>query len=133
MDKSTATFITNQNEILKNDIEKLMAAQATVISARVDLKIEQKMGGLGQKIDSICAHNEKQNGWIKEHAEKIEKNAKTLEKELWFFRLIGRNPKVSAVAFLTVIMLGAYGYHKINIKKTVERVIPVVVLEEETE
>ena len=133
MDKDVVNFITNQNETLrktlKDDMTEIIGLQSTVISARVDNKIDQKMNNMMGKVDSICAHNERQNGWIKDHTERIMKNENSLEKELWFFRLIGRNPKISAIVFLILIMAGAYGITKININKTIEKAIPVVIQE----
>ena len=133
MDKDVVNFITSQNNTLRHDLKEdmteIVSLQSTVISARVDAKIEQKMGGMDRKIDLIVAHNERQNGWINDHNTKICNNEKAV-KELWFFRVIGRNPKISAAAFLIVIMGCVYGYTKINFKRTFERVTSIELVED---
>ena len=49
-------------------MEKAIAAQATVISARVDLKIDQKMSPMAKEISDIRNHQIEQNGWIERHS-----------------------------------------------------------------
>lgn len=58
-------------ESQKTDLKDLIEGQSAVISARVDAKFDQKFIPLEEGVKSILDHNKRQNGWIKEHTEKI--------------------------------------------------------------
>ena len=51
-------------------------------------------------------------------------------KDTAFFRWMHRNPIPSVAALIIAIMVGAYGYHKINIKKTVENMTKIELKDE---
>ena len=55
-------------------MDEVIGLQATVISARVDLKMDEKLAPIIKTVDAIKAHQEQQNGWIEQHTLKIEAN-----------------------------------------------------------
>ena len=123
MDKDTIDFITGQNKELKDEFRSSIADMATAISGRVDDKIEMKMNVFDKKMDKMLAHNEKQNGWIQKHNDCINELSEDVDKvedETGFWRWISRNPFKSASVFVVVFLGLAYGYHRIDLKKTIE-------------
>ena len=75
--KETIDLVTKQNQILQVNLEKHMdqviGLQSTVISGRVDAKIDQKMGDIHKDIRKLLSHNDKQNGWIEGHTKRMDK------------------------------------------------------------
>jgi len=45
----------------------------------VDHKIDQKLSAMDKKVDKILLHNDKQNGWIKEHRKKLDDHDKMID------------------------------------------------------
>jgi len=118
-------------------MEKLMAAQATVISARVDLKIEEKMNVFGKKIDNIIVHNEKQNGWLKSHTELIENSAddiSELQVDIDCHNRNLRNLKKYSIPILLVclgVFIGViWLYDHVDARKTFENKTGIELIDE---
>lgn len=119
------------------DTETLLAAQTTVISARVDTKIEQKMGTMDRKLDAIVAHNETQNGWIKEHSLKLaahDDDIAELEVDVdahkRVFRFIRKRWYIIAALFGIVFTVSAWLYHRIDAVATFENKTGIELLDE---
>ena len=114
---------------MRNDeIYKLLEAQGESF----DLKLESMnktvrygLKGVRQYIDAgfeaIDKADKIRNDRIESNTDEIE----IIRKETWFFRLVQRNPIPSAVALLIIIMIGAFGYHRINIKRTFENLTKI--------
>ena len=66
--KETIDLVTAQNQILQANIEnhmdQVIGLQSTVISARVDVKIDQKLGDMESKMDQVLKADKKRNGII---------------------------------------------------------------------
>jgi len=109
---------------MRNDeIYKLLETQGENFDLKLenmDKTIRYGLKGMRQYIDAgfETIHKDEtiRNGRIGRNEDDI----KLIKKETWVFRLMQRNPIPSAVALLIIIMLGAYGYHKINIKNTIK-------------
>ncbi len=116
-DETILKFITGQNADLKKDFRGSIADLATTVSSRVDDKIEIKMEGVNVKLDNIIEQKVIQNGRIA----RVENNIKQTRKETGLFRWMHRNPAKAIVAI--VILFGglAYGFHKVDIKKSFEK------------
>ena len=112
---------------MRNDeIYKLLELQSESINKtiRYGLKgirqyVDAGSEAINLRLDTIKDLDEKRNG-------KIEK----LEKETGVMRWMHRNPIPSAIAVLIIIMIGAFGYHRINIKKTVENITKIELKDE---
>jgi len=79
MDKETVEFILEQNQNLKKDFRNSLADLGTAISARVDHKIDQKLSAIDKKVDKILLHNDRQNGWIKQHRKKLDDHERMID------------------------------------------------------
>jgi hypothetical protein len=73
MDAELVKLLNDNNTDIKREIREIMKDQATTISARVDLKIEEKLKPIEINVATIIEHNKKQNGWVKEHGERLDK------------------------------------------------------------
>lgn len=72
-------------------------------------KIFSKLETIEDTQEELVEQKKEQNGRIGK-----------LETQTRFFRMMHRNPGKSIIAAMLVLMLGAYSYHKINLKKTFE-------------
>ena len=107
---------------MRNDeIYKLLELQSESInkSIRYGLKgirqyVDAGNEAINLRLDISNKADEKRNG-------RIEK----IENQTGVIRWMHRNPIPSAIALLVVIMMGAWGYHKINVKKTVENITKI--------
>ncbi len=73
------------------------------------------------EVDRIDEMDKLRNGRINQNEDDIE----LLQDETRPARWVYRNPKVSAFILVCVLLLGAWGYHKISIKKTIENVTKI--------
>ncbi len=106
MDDATIKFITGQNKELKEDLKEFINVNGTLV--RATMKAE---------IDRIDEMNEVRNGRIA----KTEYMIKQTRKETGVFRWMHRNPG-KAIAAIVILFGGlAYGYHKVDIKKSFEK------------
>lgn len=88
-------------------------------------KIVGKLDPIEDDIADIKAANVIMRGSIEKNADDID----CLRGETRFGRWVQRRPLQAAIGAMIVIMMGAYGYHKINFKKTVENTTGVVIEE----
>ena len=143
LNKATVDFIVEQNALLKDDLKNAMADQATAISARVDDKIEIKMNSVERKIDSIVDHNERQNGWIKDHklrldaveldTEELQGKCMTFERHINLWKWVGRRWYFAAALFIGLVLGTAWLYHNMNFVKTLENTTGVKLIEDEAQ
>jgi len=76
MDEATKLLledILHQVRTNRDDVREDIALQATAISGRVDAKMDEKLGEIREDVGKLLAHNERQNGWIKDHNERLDK------------------------------------------------------------
>jgi hypothetical protein len=76
MDDATKLLLENILDQIKENRDAVgndIALQATAISGRVDAKMEEKLGDIKGDIGKLLSHNDKQNGWIKDHTDRLEK------------------------------------------------------------
>lgn len=106
-------LITNQRQEIKSDLKEAIKGNNSILHAQMINEVDR----IDHKVDKIIIHNEWQNGMLGEHDEAV--------KELGFFRIIGRNPKISAIVFLVIIMIGAWGYHTVNFKRTLKNMTKI--------
>lgn len=127
MEAEDYKFFTEQNQNLQRNLEGYMdrtiIAQATVISERVDRKIEQKMGDTNRKLDQIITQDIIRNGRIGHNEDNIE----GLQKETSVPRWAHRNPYLFLIGFLIIFFGLAYGYHRINVVKTIANTTGLVI------
>jgi len=79
LDKETSEFIECQNQIMRTHMTEIIGLNTTVISARLDNKMDEKLKPIIEKLDRVVNHQEKQNGWIQDHSLKIEANLDNIE------------------------------------------------------
>jgi hypothetical protein len=75
MDEATKLLledILHQIQTNRKEVKEDIALQATAISGRVDAKIDEKLGEIKLDVQELLAHNQRQNGWIKDHNERLD-------------------------------------------------------------
>ena len=134
MDNVTVIKLLTQQ---KEDIKDLMEGQSTVISARVDAKFDQKFAPLDAKVDSILEHNERQNGWIKEHTLKLAAGEDRMDgiddcqQQSIRWRLFIKKRWYIIVAVIALIsLITSWSYHNINVIKTLEKKLDIEIVDE---
>lgn len=120
MDTEDIKIITDLNSGLKDDFIRALGDQSTVLSARLDLKVEEKLSGMDKKVDRLLNHNDKQNGWIEGHTKRLE----AIEKLSWMTKL-GKNWRVViggvVITFFALHSLFEY----VNIKTIIQFAIKI--------
>ena len=69
-----------------------------------------------------------QNGRVSKNEDCLQ----TVQDQTRFFRWLGRNPVLAAVMLIGLFIGGAWGYHRINVIKTVENTTGVVIEQKDT-
>ena len=110
MDAETIKFITAQNKELKEDLKDIIMANGTVIRGKIE-----------SEVDRIDEMDKLRNGRICDAEEDI----KELKKETALARWINRNKKLALVLFALSVFALAFGYHAINFKRTVEKIMKI--------
>lgn len=127
MDTADIKIITDLNSELKKDFRLALAAQSTHISARLDLKVETKLSGVDKKVDRLLNHNEKQNGWIEKHNERldaIDGEEGTIEKLSWMTKL-GKNWRV-VIGGIVITFFALHSlFEYVNIKTIIQFAIKI--------
>jgi len=117
----------------RDSVKEEFAIQATAISGRVDAKMDEKLGDLKQDVGKLLAHNEKQNGWIMDHGDRLEKldgddgcvsrlevEAAASQSHRHYFKKLGQNWKWLAAA----VIIGLFALHSlfdaVNVKTIIE-------------
>ena len=110
MDAETIKFITDQNRELKEDLKDIIVVNGTVIRGKIE-----------SEIDRIHEMDEIRNGRICIAEEKIEK----ISNETVIARWVNRNKRTALIIFMLSVFALAFGYHAINFKRTVEKIMKV--------
>ena len=120
MDVDDIKIITDLNSDLKKDFRQALGDQSTAISARLDLKIETKLSHSEKKIDRLLLHNEKQNGWIKGHTQRLG----ALE-DNDFMTKLGKNYKIIIGAVVITFFALHSLFEYVNVKTIIQFAIKI--------
>ena len=78
-------------------------------------------GVIRSEIDRVEEMDKRRNGRIEETEEDI----KLIKKETRISRWAHRNPKVAIAVFVALVLVIATGFHTINVKRTIEKVMRI--------
>jgi hypothetical protein len=101
----------------------------TDLQGKMEERLVTAIGGLGSglratmksEVDRIEVLDDIRNGKIECNDEEIKK----LKKETKIARWIQRNRKLSVIILFIAMFTAAWGYHTINFKRTVERILKI--------
>lgn len=113
-DEVILLFNSLEKKIDSNDekMHEFIKASSTLTRAKME-----------SEVDRINEMDKLRNGRIGQNEEDIEE----LQEETRPARWVYRNPKVSAVILIVVIMLGAWGYHNRIIRGVIENKTGIVI------
>ena len=110
IDAKTIQFITDQNREQTEHLKDIILANGTLIRGKIE-----------SEIDRIDEMDRLRNGKIKENGDDIN----IIKKETRISRWAHRNPKVALIVFVAFVLLIATGFHTINVRRTIEKVMRI--------
>lgn len=137
LDKETSDFIESQNCIMRSHMTEIIGLNSTVISARLDNKMDEKMKPLMDSIHAVRSHQEKQNGWIQDHSIRIGASEDDMldiqlhcQNTDTVFNFVKKRWYVLVILYL-LVNLGTYMlYHNTDIKQTFENKTGIDLIDE---
>lgn len=115
LDRDIVDFIVGQNKDMEERLTDAIHGSAKGVRAKVESEVNRI-----DEMDKI------RNGKIQENGEEI----KNLKKETLIARWIQRNRRLAAIILMIAMFTAAWGYHTINFKRTVEKVLRIELNEE---
>lgn len=137
LDKETSDFIESQNSIMRTHMTEIIGLNTTVISARLDNKMDEKLGPITTTIDSIRSHQEAQNGWIQNHSIRIGASEDdVLDIQLHcqntdtVFNFAKKRWYILVILYLLVNLSTYVLYHNVDLRQTFENKTGIDLIDE---
>ena len=134
IEKSTSDFIIEQNHELKEDLKEFILMNGSLDRAKMINIIDP----IAKDVALIKEQGIKRNGRLEElencKAEQLD--LLRVEKETTFTRWMHRNPRIAIIGILIAALVfgvtSAVSYHKVDARRSIEKVLPIVLQEMET-
>ena len=103
---------------MKNDeLKELIGAQFTAV--RAEMKADREI--THQHLKAIVEHNERQNGWLKNHTgaiENLQDHARACKSQRGHIRMIVKRWYLVVAGVAAISLLVSMSYHHVNFKQT---------------